>query len=90
MAVEIDGRTGQIDLLPPQPGKRYRTRLGTLAETHHEACRVYRECRSGLLSTGDCSKLIFCLRQMASMLEGGDIEKRLLILEGNESAIVPN
>ncbi len=60
---------------------RYRSKLETIDDIRHEASRLYRESRSGLLDVTDCSKYIYCLKQIASLITDGDIEKRILALE---------
>ena len=65
---------------------RYRCKMDTIDDIRHEASRLYRESRSGLLDVTDCSKYIYCLKQVASLITDGDLEKRLEILEGNNEA----
>ncbi len=60
---------------------RYRCKLDTIDDIRHEASRLYRESRGGILDVTDCSKYIYCLKQIASLIETGDLEKRIESLE---------
>jgi hypothetical protein len=79
--VEIDGATGEVESLPPQPGQRYRAKLDTLQDIRREMARVYREARSGLVDVQDATKLTWCLQAVGKVIEGGELEKRIETLE---------
>jgi hypothetical protein len=79
--VEIDAATGQVESIPPEKNKRYRCKLDTLAEIKSEMAKLYREARSGMIDTVDCTKLTYVLQQIAKITVDGDIEQRLEKLE---------
>ena len=79
--VEIDGKTGAVEDLPPPKGQRYRCKLNTLQEVRREMARVYREARSQLIDVFEASKLVYMLGSIGKVIEGGEFEKRLEIME---------
>ncbi len=79
--VEIDGRTGEVHELPPQPGKRYRAKLDTLNDVRREMSRVYREARTGTIETAEGSKLVWMLEKIGKVIEISDLESRIEKLE---------
>ena len=82
--VEIDGKTGRVEPLPPARGKRYRCELDTLADVRREMAKVYREARSGLLDVQDASKFTWMLSSIGKVIEGSDLEKRIEALESKK------
>lgn len=82
--VEIDGTTGEVEALPPQRGQRYRCKLDTLADVKREMAKCYREARSEIIEPATASKLVWVLSAIAKVIETGDIERRLEILEGKQ------
>lgn len=79
--VEIDGKTGEVETLPPQKGQRYRCKLNTLQDVKREMAKVYREARSGSLDVQDSTKLVWMLQAVGKVIEGSDLEKRIEALE---------
>lgn len=79
--VEIDGKTGNIETLPPQKGRRYRCKLDTMQDVKREMAKVYRETRSDLIDPGSGTKLVFMLQAVGRIIEGSDLEKRIEALE---------
>lgn len=79
--VEIDGATGEIEVLPPQKGQRYRCKLDTMQDVRREMAKVYRESRSELIDPATATKLVWMLQAVGKVIEGSDMEKRLEALE---------
>ena len=77
--VIIDGITGEVETLPPR--KRYRCELDTAQDVKKELSKLYREARSGLVATGDATKLGWLLGEIRKTIETSDIEKRIEQLE---------
>jgi hypothetical protein len=82
--VEIDGKTGEVEPLPPQKGQRYRCKLDTLQDVRREMAKVYREARSEMLGPADASKLVWMLQAVGKVIEGSDLEKRVEALEAKQ------
>ena len=82
--VEIDGKTGDVETLPPTKGKRYRCKLDTMADVKAEMSKVYRESRSEVLDPVTGTKLIWMLQSVAKVIEGSDLEKRIELLESKK------
>ncbi len=70
---------------PPVPSKRYRCKLASVADVNREMQRIYRECRSNLVTTGDGSKLVNMLSLIARVHETSELEARLAALEGRSA-----
>lgn len=83
--VELDGKTGEIETLPPQRGQRYRCKLDTLDDVKREMSKVYRETRSELIDPAVGSKLVYMLQSIGKVIETSDLEKRVEVLEGKQS-----
>lgn len=69
---------------PPRPnnvGKRYLVRLHTIGAVRRELAKLYRESRAGYVPTNDASKLAHILWIIARILEGADLEQRVVMLE---------
>ncbi|MEI8572630.1 hypothetical protein U737_07700 [Methylomonas sp. LW13] len=82
--VEIDGKTGEVETLPPQKGQRYRCKLDTMQDVRREMAKVYREARSGVVDVQDATKLTWCLQAVGKVIEGSDLEKRIEALENKQ------
>ena len=82
--VEIDGKTGDVETLPPTKNKRYRCKLDTMADVKAEMAKVYRESRSEVLDPVTGTKLIWMLQSVAKVIEGSDLEKRIELLEAEK------
>ncbi len=80
--VLIDGFTGEIEsTLPPPKNARYRCQLDTVNDVKRELAKLYREARSGLVPTGDATKLGWLLGEIRKTIETSDIEQRIEQLE---------
>jgi hypothetical protein len=78
-AVEVvDG--GPIRLVPIP-----RIDLATIEQCRVEAARVYRQMRAGRIDPSDGSKLVYCVTQIAKLVEIGTLEERLRALEAVET-----
>ncbi len=80
--VIIDGVTGEVHDIPHvKNNKRYRCELDTAQDVKRELSRLYREARSGLVATGDATKLGWLLGEIRKTIETSDIELRIEQLE---------
>ena len=80
--VIIDGVTGDVETLPHvKNNKRYRCELDTAQDVKKELSKLYREARSGLVATGDATKLGWLLGEIRKTIETSDIEQRIEQLE---------
>ncbi len=76
----IDGESGKP--LPPPPAKRAKhIRLRTADDVRAEAERVYRDARNGRIEPSEGTKLVYMLSQITTMIELGDIDRRLTAIE---------
>ncbi len=72
-------RTSPSDgALPPV---RLRLRLNTIDDVKAEMARLYREGKAGTRDVSDVSRLANVLSLLGRLIEGSDLEKRLLKLE---------
>jgi hypothetical protein len=78
----FDAATGSPDPTPK------RIDLSTLRDIRLEMAAVYRRMNSGAIETGEGSKLVYCLRQIAEVIEMADIEKRIEAIEERQARIV--
>jgi len=74
-SLTIENETGKSFAL------RYRAKLDTVSDCRREVARIYREARSGIIDSAECSRLAFVLKTLSGMIESGDLERRLEILE---------
>lgn len=80
--VEIDGATGEVvEYSPKGKPARYRAKLDTLQDVRREMAKVYREARSGLVTSSDATKLVWVLQAVGKVIEGSDLEQRIEALE---------
>lgn len=56
-------------------------RLATLGQVRREMGAVYADAREGRIPPGDASRLVYVLGQIAGVIEGEHIERRLSDLE---------
>jgi hypothetical protein len=56
-------------------------RLDTIAKVRREAAKLYNQARRGEISASDASKLGSLLALIARLIEGGELERRLVALE---------
>lgn len=67
---------------------RLRLKLVTAEDVRRELARLYREARSNQLEVSDASRLANVLQILARIIETGDLEARIKVLEegaANES-----
>ena len=60
-------------------------KLATIEDVRREMARVYREARTGVSDTANASRLVYMLISIAKMIEIGQLEQRLTILEENNN-----
>ena len=65
----------------PDPGELPRVRLDSLERVRREMARLYVEGKHGRRPAGDVSKLANVLALVGRMIEGGELERRLAVLE---------
>lgn len=71
----IDGKTGSVE--PHAP----RINLSSLEDVRLEMAKVYRDMRAGRIESGDGSRLVFVLAQLAKLHEMVEVASRLAALE---------
>lgn len=64
------------------------SRLDTLVACRRELARLYREARTGTLDTQEATRLTFIVMNIARLIEGGELERRLAALEQTRIADV--
>ena len=72
---------GQLLRSVPTP----QLKLATIEDVRREMARVYREARTGLSDTANSSRLVYMLTSIAKMIEIGQLEQRITILEENNN-----
>ena len=60
-------------------------KLATIEDCRREMARVYREARTGVSDTANASRLVYMLISIAKMIEIGQLEQRITILEENNN-----
>ncbi|MCX7182630.1 MAG: hypothetical protein NTY92_01540 [Nitrosospira sp.] len=60
-------------------------KLATIEDVRREMARVYREARTGVSDTANASRLVYMLISIAKMIEIGQLEQRITILEENNN-----
>jgi hypothetical protein len=73
----LDGKTLRV-LPTPQ------LKLATIDDCRREMARVYRDARTGAVDTTEASRLVYMLTSIAKMIEIGQLEQRLKVLEENQ------
>lgn len=68
---------GQLLMAAPTP----QLKLATIDDCRREMARVYRDARTGMTDTANASRLVYMLTSIAKMIEIGQLEQRLTILE---------
>ena len=63
------------------PVKHKRVRLDSIDRIRFELAKIYREARDGERDTQDFSRLANGLSILGRLIEGGDLERRLEVLE---------
>lgn len=56
-------------------------RLESLSRVRREMAAIYAEAKAGRRDVGDASKLCNMLALIARLIEGGELEKRLVLVE---------
>lgn len=72
---------GQVLSVIPTP----QLKLASVEDIRREMCRVYKDARRGATDTSDASRLVYMLTSIAKMIELGQFEQRLSILEGKKN-----
>ena len=72
---------GQVLSVIPTPTLK----LATIDDVRREMAKVYRDARTGKADTSDASRLVYMLTSIAKMIELGQLEQRLCILEGKQN-----
>jgi len=80
-SLTIENETGKSFAL------RYRAKLDSVSDVRREVARIYREARSGIIDSAECSRLAFVLKTLSGMIESGDLERRLEILENTHENV---
>lgn len=70
-------REGQVLKAIPTP----QLKLATIEDCRREMARVYRDARTAAIDTSDASRLVYMLTSIAKMIEVGQLELRLELLE---------
>lgn len=65
----------------PPRRKAFRAKLNTVRDVQNQIARLYREARSGTIKVEDASRLANVLSILGRMIEGGDVEERIVALE---------
>ncbi len=76
--VTLDGESGKP---LPTPKRAKHIRLRTADDVRAEAERVYRDARNGRIEPSEGTKLVYMLSQITTMIELGDIDRRLTAIE---------
>lgn len=74
---EQRGKQTGLTVLPPP-----RLNLNDLDGVRREMSRVYRDMRHGKVHTQDGARLVYVLGELRKLFEVCELEKRLLLLEG--------
>jgi hypothetical protein len=74
LTVNIDGQGLRVIPTP-------QLKLASLEDCRREMARVYRDARTGMTDTANASRLVYMLTSIAKMIEIGQLEQRLIILE---------
>ena len=68
----------------PIPPRRVRMPLATVTDCRRAMAQVIREARAGRLSTGDMTRYVYSLRELAKVVEVSELEERLEQLEARQ------
>lgn len=71
---------------PKPTPSRLRLKLATIEDVRRELARLYREAKSGQRNVQDASRLAHVLSVLARLIEGADLERRVLALEAAAQA----
>jgi hypothetical protein len=67
---------------------RSRLRLGTVRECRRELARLYIEARTGVLEASTATRLAYMLTSLSNMIRDTELEKRIAMLEMEDSGNV--
>ena len=77
-AMTIDAATGEPDPTPPK------IKLSSIEDVRREMATIYREARTGMVDIGDAGRLAYILTGIGKLIEIGEIEKRIAMLENTQ------
>lgn len=69
------------ELIPANPVRSTRLRLGSIREVRRELVKIYEEAKAGRMSTQDAGRLTYMLQTLAGMIRDSDLEERIKKLE---------
>jgi len=73
---EVTGDSG-IVVIPTPP----RIDLANVNDLRLEMARLYRDARHGIVEVGTASRLAYILGELRKMIEAGDLERRIELIE---------
>lgn len=82
----VDGESGKPLPTPPARRRAKHIRLRTVDDVRAEAERVYRDARNGKIEPHEGTRLTYMLAQITTMIELGDIERRLTLIENSQQS----
>lgn len=68
---------GQVLIAVPTP----QIKLATIEDCRREMARVYRDAKSLSIDSADASRFVYMLTSIAKMIELGQLEERITLLE---------
>lgn len=66
----------------PAPKASQRLRLSSLADVKRQIRLVYIEARNGEMATGEATRFVYILTQLANLIADADLERKVSRLEG--------
>ncbi len=69
------------ELIPANPVRSTRSRLGSIREIRRELVKIYEEAKTGRISTQDAGRLTYMLQTLVGMIRDSDLEERIKKLE---------
>jgi hypothetical protein len=69
------------ELIPANPVRSTRLRLGSIREVRRELQKVYEDAKAGRMTTQDAGRLTYILQALAGMIRDSDLEERIKKLE---------
>lgn len=72
---------GEVLSTSSTPCKPERIRLGNIRDVRHEAARVYREARNGVIPAQEATRFIYMLLSLSNMIKDSELEERITALE---------
>jgi hypothetical protein len=75
-------KVAEIEVFQPKPTPlRKRTKLADVRQIRAELSRVYRQAKAGEIDTTTATRLAYMLDLMSRMIERGELENRIELLE---------